>query len=221
MGIGRSTAIALAAEEGARVYAVSRNRAELEQLASITPNVVPVVCDLAIEGAIERIVLPSIKEDQVDILINNAGMLINKPFEDITQTDFADVFNINVFAPARLIKTLLPKLKASQFPAHVINISSMGGFQGSAKYPGLSAYSASKAALASLTECLAEEYKATAVKFNCLCLGAVQTEMLTKAFPDYEAPISAEHMALYLASFARQGHRVYNGKVLPVALTNP
>ena len=66
----------------------------------------------------------------------------------------------------------------------------MGGVQGSVKFPGLSAYSSSKGALTILTECLAEEFKDTPHRFNVLALGAVQTEMLSKAFPDYQAPLS-------------------------------
>ncbi len=67
----------------------------------------------------------------------------------------------------------------------------MGGFQGSVKFPGLSLYSASKGALAILTECLAEEFKDRQIKVNCLALGSAQTEMLEQAFPGYKAPLSA------------------------------
>jgi NAD(P)-dependent dehydrogenase (short-subunit alcohol dehydrogenase family) len=97
----------------------------------------------------------------------------------------------------------------------------MGGFQGSVKFPGLSLYSASKGALAILTECLAEEYKEKGPKFNCLAIGSAQTEMLEEAFPGYQAPLSAGEMAGFIADFALNGHRFFNGKVLPVAVTTP
>lgn len=97
----------------------------------------------------------------------------------------------------------------------------MGGFQGSSKYPGLSYYSASKAAIACLTECLAVELKQFGIKVNCLALGAVQTEMLAEAFPGYAAPVSSEEMGEYIAGFALTGQKFYNGKILPVAVTNP
>ena len=97
----------------------------------------------------------------------------------------------------------------------------MGGFQGSAKYKGLSVYSASKAALACLTECLALEFKEYGISVNCLALGAVQTEMFNEAFPGSEAPLDAEQMAEYISGFALNGHKYFNGKILPVAAGNP
>lgn len=97
----------------------------------------------------------------------------------------------------------------------------MGGFQGSAKFPGLSAYSSSKAALACLTECLAEEFKDKNIAFNCLALGAVQTEMLNEAFPGYKAPLNASDMAAYIANFSINGHQYFNGKIIPVSLSTP
>ena len=105
--------------------------------------------------------------------------------------------------------------------AHIVNIGSMGGFQGSSKFPGLSAYSASKAALHTLTECLAQEFTEQGIKVNCLALGSAQTEMLEKAFPGYESPVMAFEMGKYIADFALTGHRFFNGKVLPVAVTTP
>ena len=128
------------------------------------------------------------------------------------------MMEVNFFATATIIRTLLPLMKTG---AHIINISSMGGFQGSAKYRGLSLYSASKAALAILTECLAEELKEVGVKVNCLALGSVQTEMLEEAFPGYKAPVSAVDMAEFIKEFALNGSRFFNGKILPVAVMNP
>lgn len=97
----------------------------------------------------------------------------------------------------------------------------MGGIQGAMKFAGLSAYTSSKAALISLTELLAEEYKDSQWHFNCLALGAVQTEMLLEAFPDYKAPINAEEMAKYIKDFALYQYPYFNGKILQVATTTP
>ena len=106
--------------------------------------------------------------------------------------------------------------------AHVVSISSMGGIQGSLKFGGLAAYSSSKGALITLSEILAEEYKERGIIFNTLALGAVQTEMLAEAFPDYyKANISPQEMAHYIADFALNGSKVFNGKVLQVANTTP
>ena len=97
----------------------------------------------------------------------------------------------------------------------------MGGIQGSMKFPGLSAYSSSKGAVITLTELLAEEYKETGPQFNVLSLGAVQTEMLAEAFPDYKASTSAVQMARYITNFALEGNQFYNGKVLQVSNSTP
>ena len=127
---------------------------------------------------------------------------------------------VNFLGSVKFIQVLLPKLGGKKV-SHVINIGSMGGFQGSSKFPGLSVYSASKAALASITECLATEFYDRNIRFNCLALGAVQTEMLTEAFPGYKAPVSPESMAEYIVEFGLNGHKFFNGKVLPVSLIDP
>jgi 3-oxoacyl-[acyl-carrier protein] reductase len=158
--------------------------------------------------------------NNIDLLINNAGYLINKDFEQVSLEEKQKILNINFVGQTELIQVLLPLLKESK-NAHVINISSMGGFQGSAKFAGLSFYSASKAALSCLTECLAEEYKDSTVKFNCLALGASQTEMLNEAFPGYKAPLEAEEMARFIYDFALNGHKFFNGKVIPVSISTP
>jgi NAD(P)-dependent dehydrogenase (short-subunit alcohol dehydrogenase family) len=117
-----------------------------------------------------------------------------------------------------LTRIALPYLQKG---SHVVTISSMGGIQGSLKFPGLSAYSSSKGAVITLSELLAEEYKELGIAFNVLALGAVQTEMLEEAFPGYQAPISAANMAQYIVDFTLTGNQYYNGKVLEVSSTNP
>ncbi|MBS1521237.1 MAG: SDR family oxidoreductase [Bacteroidetes bacterium] len=157
-------------------------------------------------------------DGQVDILVNNAGVLINKPFAELLEADFVEMLQSNFIGHVRITQSLLPYMSAG---SHIVNIGSMGGFQGSAKFSGLSAYSASKAALHTLTECLAQELTERQIKVNCLALGSAQTEMLEKAFPGYESPVMAFEMGKYIADFALTGHRFFNGKVLPVAVTTP
>lgn len=154
----------------------------------------------------------------VDVLINNAGYLINAPILDLSETEIENVFATNVTGIIKACQVVIPHMANG---SHIVNIGSMGGFQGSAKFVGLSIYSAAKAAVASFTECLAEELKEKGVSVNCLALGAVQTEMLEAAFPGYEAPVSAKKMADYIAQFSLTGHQWYNGKVLPVSLSTP
>ncbi|MFZ4400567.1 MAG: SDR family oxidoreductase [Bacteroidales bacterium] len=156
--------------------------------------------------------------ENVDILINNAGYLVNKPFEELSDMDFDMQFNINVKSVFKIIQQLLPLFSAN---AHIVNISSMGGFQGSAKFPGLSLYSASKGALNTLSECLAEELKDRKIKVNSLSLGAVDTEMLRKAFPGYVAPLQSIEMARFIKQFAENAHLYLNGKNIPVSISTP
>jgi short-subunit dehydrogenase len=157
----------------------------------------------------------------IDILINNAGFLIKKDFLDFQVEDAVKLMNINFFAPSFFIRSVLPLMGKGKNPSHVINISSMGGFQGSQKFPGLSFYSASKAALACLTECLAAEIQDKNIRFNTLCPGSVQTKMLEEAFPDYKAQLSASEMADFIYQFAINGSKFFNGKIIPVSLSNP
>ena len=156
--------------------------------------------------------------EKVDILINNSGALLNKPFAETSIDEFINVYDVNVFGAAALTKAILPFMHKE---SHVVNISSMGGIKGSMKFPGLSAYSSSKGALITLTELLAEEYKEKGPSFNVLALGAVQTEMLEEAFPGYEASISAIQMAKYIMQFSISGQQLYNGKVLQVSNSTP
>lgn len=156
--------------------------------------------------------------ETVDVLINNAGKLLNKPFLETSIEEFEEVYKVNVFGVAHITKTVLPLMGKT---GHVVTISSMGGVQGSLKFPGLSAYSSSKGAVITLTELWAEEFKETGPSFNVLALGAVQTEMLEEAFPGYKAPITALEMAVYIKDFAVTGHRMYNGKLLQVSNSTP
>lgn len=205
------------AERGDRVYALSRNTRPLEEADF---NGVEVISfDISSAGDIQKFA-SDISEANIslDILINNAGKLINKPFDQTSWEDFQEVYAVNVFGLAELTRALIPFMNKS---AHVVTISSMGGVQGSSKFPGLAAYSSSKGAVITLSELLAEEYKETGPAFNVLALGAVQTEMLEEAFPGYQAPTTADEMADYIANFAINGHKMYNGKVLPVSNSTP
>jgi len=205
------------------IVAVSRNTATLIKLKKDlkTQNLVVVKGDITKAGDRKKISI-AIKGSKltVDILINNAGHIINRPFESISEKELLSVYNTNVLAPFALIQTLVPLMNKKE-KSHIVNISSMGGFQGSSKFAGLSAYSSSKAAVAGLSECLAEELKPKNIAVNCLAIGAVQTEMLGKAFPGYKAPLQPNEMAAFICDFAINGHRYFNGKILPVSSSTP
>ncbi len=223
-GIGFETALALA-KQGNNVLAIARNRHGLSRLQSAIANEthaqkIQVLPFDIINGDYRQALIPLIKEKlgQVHALINNAGALLNKPFTETSAADFLAMVQSNLVGHVQIIQHLLPYLAAN---SHIVNIGSMGGFQGSVKFPGLAAYSAGKAALHALTECLALELTDMNIKINCLALGSAQTEMLEKAFPGYQSPVTASEMGTYIAHFALTGHQFFNGKILPVAVTTP
>lgn len=222
-GIGYAVVKELVKQKASVIYVISRNGEKLNHLKEECKSI----------GATDVIVIPMdlngmnadklkliIGENSIDILINNAGSLVNAPFSEINLQQLEQVYKTNVFAPFLLIQLLIPNLTQSKI-AHVVNIGSIGGVQGSSKFPGLSAYSSSKAAIAGLSECLAEELKEFHIKVNCLALGAVNTEMLANAFPGYVANINPEEMAKYIVHFAMNDYKYMNGKVLSISSTTP
>ncbi|MBU1373352.1 MAG: SDR family oxidoreductase [Bacteroidetes bacterium] len=222
-GIGFETAIDLAVK-GHEVIALARSKEKLENLQKITLSLHPdakifaIVFDILNDDLTALIDFVKQVWGDFNILINNAGKLINKPFKETGELDMVEMFHMNVMGHFRMIKALTPLMTKK---SHIVNIGSMGGYQGSAKFPGLSAYSASKSALHTLTECLAQELVEDQISVNCLALGSAQTEMLEQAFPGYQSPVQAFEMGQYIASFALTGHRFFNGKILPVALSTP
>src|SRR3954466_12477646 len=224
-GVGFEAVLELILSGKHKVIALSRSQDKLERLLEIAHGLNP---DAEIYALAFDIVhdyyagllqfIGSNFDNRVDVLVNNAGVLINKPFAELLETDFVEMLQSNFIGHVRIIQSLLPLMPEG---SHILNIGSMGGFQGSAKFPGLSAYSASKAALHTLTECLAQELIEQDIKVNCLALGSAQTEMLEKAFPGYQSPVMAFEMGKYVADFALTGHKFFNGKVLPVAVTTP
>ncbi|NCO62908.1 MAG: SDR family oxidoreductase [Flavobacteriales bacterium] len=205
------------AKAGHHVLALSRNDMPVKNLKLENVTALPFdLCKTTDYQKIEQFIKR--QWTQVDILINNAGALLNKPFSETNSQEFERVYKTNVFGVAELTRVVLPFMKKE---SHVVTISSMGGVQGSMKFPGLAAYSSSKAAVITLTELLAEEYKQTGPSFNVLALGAVQTEMLEEAFPGYKASLSALEMAQYIFDFSLHGNKYYNGKLLQVSNSTP
>lgn len=221
-GIGKEIALELAKNKDNRIIITGRNGKALKEvvMTSGVQNISYIILDLVrlnLQAESFKKEVISIF-DQLDVLINNAGSLFSRNFADTKENDIRTMMETNFFAPASLIRILLPLLRRG---SHIVNISSMGGFQGSEKFKGLSYYSASKAALACLSECLAMEFREAGISVNCLALGSVDTEMLVEAFPGYHAPLSASDMGQFIAYFAQNGHKYFNGKILPVALATP
>ena len=224
-GIGFEAAKKFASDPANRVFAVSRSQSGLDELArgceeeACKGALKTYAFDLA-NGPIKADLLKEIIAfvPFIDVLVNNAGSLVNKPFETLSEEDFDQIFDANVKSAFLLSQAVLPYLAEG---SHIVNIGSMGGFQGSMKFKGLSLYSASKGALAILSECMAEELKDKKISVNCLALGSAQTEMLSQAFPGYKAPVTAKEMADFIVDFALRGHKWFNGKILPVSLATP
>jgi 3-oxoacyl-[acyl-carrier protein] reductase len=218
-GIGKEIVLRLAQDDN-KILVTGRNKKALKSLSDRFSNVETVEIDLsAFNNNIESFRNSvSIHFKKVDILINMAGLLVAKEFMDITENEARLMMETNFFGPASVIRMIKPFMKKG---SHIVNISSMGGYQGSSKYKGLSYYSASKAALACLSECLSTEFADSGICVNCLALGAVQTEMFNEAFPGLVAPVNAKNMAEYISEFALKGNKYFNGKIIPVALNNP
>jgi len=221
-GIGREIALRFSEDRENKVIITGRSMELLDEIAGVSPfrNIYPVHLNLEsfeddTAGFLDEIGKVA---THIDILVNNAGALAAGDFLSTPISDARSMMEVNFFSAAIMIKSIVPMMKAG---GHIVNISSMGGYQGSAKYRGLSYYSASKAAIASLTECLAGEFADAGISVNCLALGAVATEMLKTAFPGYKAPVTPVEMAEFITYFARNGSKFFNGKIIPVALSNP
>ena len=212
-GIGHQICIQ-AAKMNFRVLSVSRNTQPLKDIDGIESFKLDVTDKNSVEEFVANLKKRKIK---IDILINNAGYLVSELFSDTSYDSFKKTFDVNVFGLAEITRLLIPIIKKD---GHVINISSIGGVNGSKKFPGLSAYSSSKAAVIALTEVLAEEYQ-DGPSFNVLALGAVQTKMLKEAFPDYSAETKPEEMAKYILNFAINNGQLFNGKLISVSNSNP
>ncbi len=228
VGIGYELARKFAGMKENTVLVLSRNEKRLRNLEQAClkecpdSNLIVVPYDLEKLEGIEGELRERIGEhfSSLDVLVNNAGLLIKKPLMEMDPVDAIRMMTVNFIAPMILVRSLMPLLEKA-VGAHVVNIGSMAGMQGAKKFRGLSAYSASKAAVHILTECLATEFKKSSVRFNALALGSVQTEMLGVAFPGLEAPLKASEMAGFIMDFALRGQLYFNGKTLPVSISTP
>lgn len=220
-GAGKGIGLSLCREmvrRGNKVLGISRNVEALREV----DGVGVIASDLTLGESI----LPQVEAffgsggARLRILIHNAGLLVNKPFTALSADEIQAMTAINFLVPMRLTTDLMGWMLGAE-AGHCLYIGSMGGFQGSSRYPGLSVYSATKSAGASLMESLAAEYAGKGLYFNTLALGAVDTEMLKSAFPGYSGGMAVEGVSEFICGFAEEGFRVMNGRTLPVSLSNP
>ena len=218
-GIGKELALKYL-EAGHNVFVIARSEDKLKEIARTSKDdqFRYAALDLATLEDFENLHDFIYDWERVDVLFNNAGLLIKKPFTELTPDDHLQSWKVNFLAPVQLIKSLSPKM---DFRSHIVNITTMGAVQGSVKFPELSAYGSSKAALLAFSEIIVQEFGAEGPRVNCVALGAVQTEMLEMAFPGYQAPLQACEMADFLFAFGLKAHTFMNGKIVQSSLSTP
>ncbi len=183
-GIGSCIARRLA-REGVNLALLGRSMEKLQQTAgSLADTGVQTLLlpgDLLDDAYLARCV-SQVKERfrRLDILINNAGMALSRPFDETTMAEFDRIMALNCRAPYLLCQTTLPDLRASG-RGTIINIASVNAHKG---YPLQSAYSASKHALAGFTKSLASELYREGVRVHLISPGGVFTDMVRIARPD-------------------------------------
>jgi NAD(P)-dependent dehydrogenase (short-subunit alcohol dehydrogenase family) len=177
-GIGRASAIAFA-RDGARVVVVDRNEREGEETASAIHaeghQAFFARVDVAREAEVAQMVQEAAARwDRIDILFNNAGVLLVKPVEEMSEEEWDQVMAINVKAAFLAIKHVVPHMRRGGKGA-ILNTGSIGSFTGQVGTP---AYSASKGAIALLTKSLALDLGRDNIRVNCVCPGITDTPML-------------------------------------------
>ena len=180
-GIGAALAASLAGR-GANLALADRNAAGLEPVAAAARaagvRVSTHVLDVADRGALEA--LPEAvlaKHDQVNILVNNAGVALAGDVADVTLADFEWLFDINFWAPVRLTKAFMYAL-AREPAAHIVNVSSLFGIIAP---PGQAAYCAAKFALRGFSESLRHELAGSSVSLTVVHPGGIRTEIANNA----------------------------------------
>ncbi|MGY0024617.1 oxidoreductase [Streptomyces sp. cg35] len=187
-GFGRALAEAAIAA-GDTVIGTARRPEGLADLVAAHPDQVEAIALDVTDGeridAVAADVLA--RYGRVDVLVNNAGRTQVGAFEETTDTELRDLFELHVFGPARLTRALLPHMRERR-SGSIVNISSFGG---QLSFAGFSAYSATKAALEQLSEGLADEVTPFGIKVLIVEPGAFRTNL----FAQGAAYFSAENPA--------------------------
>lgn len=166
-GIGETIAFSLY-QKGNNIITINRNLTQNQEWATNYR------CDLSNLNGIEKL-NRFIVDHKVDVLINNAASGRPQKFECFSQDEIEYEFNLNLFSAIHLIKMVLPNMTFNNF-GRIINISSISGVTPT---PFLSVYSATKSALNSFTQSIAQENSGKNISINALCLGGINTKMST------------------------------------------
>ncbi len=163
---------------GDKVIATSRNTETLlEKNVDYKENLLPVKLDITNEKDVENAISKGIEKfGQIDVVVNNAGYNLLGNIEELSDTEFRETMNVNVFAMANIIRKVLPHLRR-QKSGHIINTSSMMGYMG---YAGNGSYNASKFAVIGLSEALAQEVAPFGIKVTILAPGTFRTSFMSK-----------------------------------------
>lgn len=234
-GIGAATA-RLFAKLGARVAIVSRTESEVtstvqsirEDLAQVrgAGEIHGLVLDLSLSQSVKP--LFEFAENKfgssVEILVNNAAIGYAVPFvassEEVILREWERIQAINIRAPLLLSHEFMRRLaQKKHFTSHgvIVNISSLGGIQGTEKFPGLALYVTTKAAICGMTEALAVEGKPIGVRVNAVAPGAVDTEMLRKAAPHLKTQTTPDDIAKVIISLCDvQDSRAVTGDLIEI-----
>jgi len=175
-GLGREIAVRMA-RKGANVILVARSRdlleqvrQEMEQAGGSVP--MTIVCDVSREGEVQSMAgAIGSRYDHIDVLINNAGIGIYKPLEEMTPEEMGRQFEVNMHGPFHCSKALLPLLKKSD-AGYILNVGSLFSKTAFAKS---SVYSATKFALAGFTQGLRQEMKGHRIKVGLFLPGSMNT----------------------------------------------
>ena len=181
-GMGRNLVFALL-KKGARVAAIDINEKGLEETVELVPEKKEALATFKLnitdKQAVETTISQIISEmGPVDGIINNAGII--QPFKKLNELDYSvieRVLNVNWWGTMYITKTLLPHL-LTRPEAHIVNVSSMGGFFA---FPGQTIYGASKAAVKMMTEGLIQELSDTNVQVSVVFPGAVNTNIMSNS----------------------------------------
>jgi NAD(P)-dependent dehydrogenase (short-subunit alcohol dehydrogenase family) len=179
--------------KGSKVYGLARRKNVLDEMSvALGPFFKGMECDVSDEAMVKETFESILKwEGRIDVLVNNAGLGIFGPADEVTVDEWDLQMNVNLKGVFLCTRAVLPAMKAqneeSGFGGHIVNISSVAGLLGN---PNLSTYNVTKFGLKGYSEALFKEVRQDGIKVSCFYPGSIQTEFFDKA----GLPISANPM---------------------------
>ena len=200
-GIGRACALAFA-REGARVALVGRRKDRLEKVAREMGEAEVFPADISNKEKVDLLVnQASARLGSLNILVNNAGVLLPGTAESISEEDWDRTFEVNVRGLWLLSRAVLPHMRKAG-GGSIINMSSVLGLVGARNR---AAYSASKGAVTMLTKCMALDHAADKIRVNCICPAFVETELTSDFITNAPDPAAALRDRINLHPIGRLG----------------